>query len=389
VDPSSNTITTTVTPPSGPSVSVTGSVTSGLGPPAITTAPASMTVTVGSPATFAVIADGKTPMMYQWKKNGADLAGATSAQLAIAFAQLEDAGIYTCQITNSEGSMTTSAAGLTILAPNASFPTARLVNLSIRTSLATAGDSFMLGYVVGGRGTAGPASLVVRAVGPSLAALGVAGALDDPKLELFAGATKIAENDNWEGAPELSAAFASVGAFNYSEPASKDAAILTTVGTRDNSIRISAAGGRIGEVVAELYDTGSPALPTPRLVNVSVLKHLGNGLTAGFVVGGTGSATVLIRVVGPTLASEFNIANAVTDPQVTLLSGQAVIASNDDWNTAPEMAAVFSTVGAFALPAGSRDAAIVATVQPGAYTVRVSGAAGATGTALVEIYEVP
>jgi hypothetical protein len=46
-------------------------------------------------------------------------------------------------------------------------------------------------------------------------------------------------------------------------------------------------------------------------------------------------------------------------------------------------------VGAFALPASSRDAALLVTLQPGSYTVQVSGVGGTTGVALVEVYEVP
>ena len=51
-------------------------------------------------------------------------------------------------------------------------------------------------------------------------------------------------------------------------------------------------------------------------------------------------------------------------------------------------AATFASVGAFALNAGSNDAAVVATLQPGSYTAQVSGVAGGTGTALIEIYAV-
>jgi hypothetical protein len=387
---STGTITASVSPASGPTVTMIGAATAGLGPPTITIAPEPLTVAMGFPATFTVSVSGKTPLTYQWKKNGTDLAGATGETYAIAVAQLDDAGLYTCRIVNEDGNATTSAAGLTVIAPSATFPTARLVNLSIRTEVRTPGESFMLGYVIGGRGTAGPKSLVIRAAGPSLAALGVRGALEDPKLELFAGATKIDENDNWGGTPELRAAFASVGAFDFMASTSKDAATMTRVTTRDNVVKVSsAAGNGTGEVIAELYDAGWADPITPRLVNVSVLKHLGAGLTAGFVVGGTGSTTVLIRAVGPTLAADFNIAGAVADPQLSLLSGQTEITSNDNWGGTAELSAAFKSVGAFALPADSRDAALLATLQPGAYTVQVSGVANTSGTAIIEVYEVP
>jgi hypothetical protein len=53
------------------------------------------------------------------------------------------------------------------------------------------------------------------------------------------------------------------------------------------------------------------------------------------------------------------------------------------------LASSFNAVGAFALPAGSRDAAVELTLAPGGYTVHVSPATGATGEVLIEIYEVP
>ena len=60
---------------------------------------------------------------------------------------------------------------------------------------------------------------------------------------------------------------------------------------------------------------------------------------------------------------------------------------NDNWNSG--LATIFSSVGAFALESGSRDAALVATLLPGSYTAQVRGADGGTGEALIEIYELP
>jgi hapalindole H/12-epi-hapalindole U/12-epi-fischerindole U synthase len=78
----------------------------------------------------------------------------------------------------------------------------RLSNLSILTALATRGENFALGFVVGGAGTGGPKPLVIRAAGPSLGAFGIGGLLDDPLLEFFSGPTKTGENDNWGGADD-------------------------------------------------------------------------------------------------------------------------------------------------------------------------------------------
>lgn len=268
----------------------------------------------------------------------------------------------------------------------------RLVNLSILTALGSAGDTFTMGYVVGGTGTTGPKPLVIRAAGPSLTPLGVAEVLADPKLELFAGAAKVDENDNWGGTASLANAMAAVGAFAYSGPASRDAAVARNVTGGDNTIRVSGVGNATGTVIAEIYDAtpvASFSATTPRLLNVSVLKPLGSGFTAGFVVGGTGPANVLVRAIGPTLGTAFGVDGAVGDPQLVLISGQTVVAANDNWSGGANFASVFASVGAFALPGTSRDAAVFARLSPGNYTVQVSGVAGATGLILVEIYELP
>lgn len=144
-------------------------------------------------------------------------------------------------------------------------------------------------------------------------------------------------------------------------------------------------------VIAELYDATPAAAftaTTPRLINVSVLKHLGTGVTAGFVIGGSTARTVLIRAIGPTLGG-FGVADTVADPQLALFSGQTERARNDNWGGGTALAAAFAQVGAFGLAADSRDAALLATLAPGNYTVQVSGVAGTTGVALVEVYEVP
>lgn len=268
----------------------------------------------------------------------------------------------------------------------------RLVNLSVLTSLTSAGDSFTLGYVVGGSGTSGTKPLVIRAAGPSLGALGVAGTLDDPKMDLFAGPTKTGENDNWGGSVTLANSMAAVGAFALSGPTSRDAAAALSVQSGDNSVKISAVGNGTGTVIAEIYDAtpaASFSSTTPRLVNVSVLKQLGTGFTAGFVIGGNGTKNVLVRAIGPTLASAFGVTGTVGDPRLTINSGQTVVASNDNWGGAATLSSAFSSVGAFAMPAASRDAAVVASLNPGSYTVQVSDVSGATGLILVEIYELP
>jgi hypothetical protein len=346
-------------------------------------------VLAGAAVSLAVVANGTAPLSYQWFKNGTAIPGATASAIAFTSVRTSDAGSYTVSITNSAGTVTSSAATLLVT------PSTRITNLSILTSLAGAGDTFTLGYVVGNSSTATPLPLVIRAAGPSLGALGFPGTALDPKLETFAGSTKTGENDNWGGTAALKSAFASVGAFPFASDSSKDAATVASITTRDNSVKVSTADNGSGAVIAEVYDAtpaGSLSASSPRLVNVSVLKPIGARLTVGFVIGGTGTKTVLIRALGPTLATLFGFGPSaiISDPKIELFNGASVsIGSNDNWGGTATLSAAFTAAGTFGLAVGSLDSAMTATLSPGSYTVVVTPSTGATGTGLVEVYELP
>jgi hypothetical protein len=85
--------------------------------PTITTQPANQSVTAGATANFTVVATGTAPLSYQWRLNGANLAGATSATLNLTAVPLgQSGGSYSCVVTNAAGSATSSAATLTVTA---------------------------------------------------------------------------------------------------------------------------------------------------------------------------------------------------------------------------------------------------------------------------------
>ncbi len=372
-------------------------------PVIIITQPADQTVTAGQPAVFAIEVAGSATPLFQWQKDEVNIAGATSATFTLAAAQAGDAAPYRVVMT-AGGTVINSAPATLSVTPAVTEPPppppppppandfGRIINLSILTAVPAGGETFTMGYVVGGNGTTGAKPLVIRAAGPSLGALGVGGTLADPKLELYAGSTKTGENDNWGGSAQLTAALAAVGAFAYTSPTSKDAATTASITSRDNSVVVSAADKGAGLVIAEIYDatvTSTFTTTTPRLVNVSVRKELGTGLTVGFVLGGAKTTKVLIRAVGPTLGV-FGVPGVVADPQLALFNGQSVkIGENNDWGGTAELTAAFNAVGAFGLGATSKDAAVLVTLQPGSYSVQVSGVANTSGVALVEVYEVP
>ena len=371
------------------------------GIPAIAAQPAApASVTTGSPVTLgatASVAGGGT-LGYQWYFNTLAITGATSATLALPSAQTSDAGSYNVVVTGPGGSIISTATTLNVAA--AATNNSRLINLAVRTNAGSGARLLIVGVVIGGNGTTGAKPVLLRGVGPTLGVFGVPGVLADPKLQLFSGTTLVQENDNWAGDAQVAAVTPQLGAFALSSAASKDAALYATLAPSAYTVQISGADGGTGVALAEIYDATSTAaftIATPRLVNVSARAQVGTGgdiLIAGFVIGGTGSKTVLVRAIGPTLGL-FGVTGVLADPKLQLFSGTALIQENDNWGAAAnaaQVAATATSVGAFALTLESKDAVLLVTLPPGSYTAQVSGVGSPavnTGAALVEIYEVP
>ncbi len=129
-----------------------------------------------------------------------------------------------------------------------------------------------------------------------------------------------------------------------------------------------------------------------KIANFSGRAQVGSGanvLITGFVVSEGATKRVLVRAVGPGLAA-VGVSGTLGDPVVSLFAGPRLVQSNARWNTSGDAAAirrVAAQAGAFPLAEGSSDSALLATVGPGAYTVHLSGANGASGIALVEVYD--
>ena len=204
------------------------------------------------------------------------------------------------------GSIVSSAVRLEVVSASA------LSNLSVRATM-SAGQTLTLGAVVSG----GSKNVLIRAAGPALNAFGLSGMVD-PKLELYAGTstTATAVNDDWPAS--LGSAFASVGAFPFAS-SSKDAALSQTL---TGSFTVRASGTGAGVILVEAYDTGGGT--SSRLVNLSARNRVGTGadiLIAGFSIVGAGSKQLLIRAVGPTLAS-FGVPGSLAAPIVRVVDAK-------------------------------------------------------------------
>ncbi len=268
-----------------------------------------------------------------------------------------------------------------------------IANLSIRAQLQNANTGAVApitpGFVITGTGSK---RILIRAIGPTLGTLGVADSLPNPSLTLFdRDGTQIGFNDDWgaDNVTAISAAVTASGAFAL-DSGSLDAALLTDLSPGLYTASLRSADETPGVALLELYDVDREA-STNRLSNVSVRAQVGIGdnvLIPGIVVAGESAQTFLIRAVGPTLA-DYGVTGVLADPVLELLSGQSVLAGNDNWSDASDandVSAAATSTGAFAFPVGRADAALLVELEPGVYTARVSGAGATAGEALVEVY---
>ena len=168
----------------------------------------------------------------------------------------------------------------------------------------------------------------------------------------------------------------------------------------------SASSGRLAGIYdpSTFYLTDLAAAQTSPVTNTSVRGQVAPGrpLIAGFVVPGTQEHELLIRVVGPSL-TQLDVTGVWADPDFQLYPDPSLtniaVTHYDDWSSSPSggvspMAAfqkIFNYVGAFPLFPGSKDAAMITQLKPGAYTIVAAATApgDAGGEALIEVYFLP
>lgn len=276
-------------------------------------------------------------------------------------------------------------------------PPGRIGNISVRGSLGTGDNVLISGFSVAG---AGSLRALVRGVGPRLADFGVTDAVPNPRLDLYRllpgnRSETVAENDDWTagGTDALNAVFAASGAFSLGNDM-RSAALVRDLPAGGYTPIVSGVGTtNTGTALAEVFVVSAG---NAELLNVSGRGRVapGNGaLIAGFGVADY-SARFLIRAVGPTLAS-FNVTGTLADPRLTLHQHRdgtsAVVAQNDNWTEGDGggLAAAALAAGAFPLVAGSKDAALIVTLEPGTYSVVVDDPVNGAGIAMVEVYRLP
>jgi hypothetical protein len=259
----------------------------------------------------------------------------------------------------------------------------QMFNISTRVRVDTGDSVGVGGFIITG---AAPKKVILRAIGPSLHASGLADVLADPVLELHGpGGELIAENDNWGDDSASASELATIGLAPADDA---ESALVMNLPPERYTAVVRGNNGASGTALIEVYDGDAAA--DSQLANISTRGFVGTGDNAvigGFIIGGNGQANgrVVVRAIGPSL-SAFGITGALQDPLLELRNANGVtLISNDDWQQTQEMEINQTGLA----PTDIRESALVTSLPDGNYTAIMRGKNDTTGVAVVEVYCVP
>ncbi|MEY2563064.1 MAG: hypothetical protein QOH88_1257 [Verrucomicrobiota bacterium] len=275
-------------------------------------------------------------------------------------------------------SVTTPAGVATF--PAGAVPPAAILNLSTRCRVDPGEDAMIGGFILQGPGSK---KLLIRGLGPSLAAAGIKDSLANPTLELHDAAGKvIAANDDWTASADQQ----DIAATGIPPTQSRESAILQTLPPGTYTAVLQGVSQSSGVALVEIYDL-SPA--SGRIANISTRSHVHSGddvMIGGFILVGDAPGSVLLRAIGPSLAqTNPPIVNALANPQIEVRDNDGnIVGTNDDWQDSPQAA---DTQNSGLAPRDPAEATLKATLVPGNYTAIVRGVSDTEGIGLVEIYK--
>lgn len=253
-------------------------------------------------------------------------------------------------------------------------------NISTRLQVGLNSDVLIGGFII--KGTS-PKRIVVRGIGPSLAAVGLTGVLADPVIELHdqSGAI-IAQNDNWQSSDlrvDLIGSGVAPG-----DP--KEAALIALLNPGNYTAVVQGAGGGTGIGLVEAFDLDGSKQST--LANIATRGKTLAGdqaMIGGFIMlGDNGATNVVVRGIGPTLG-KVGVAGSLDDPVLQVFNGNGQkISENDDWQQGPD--AAFIQANSLS-PADPKESAVLLRNPAGGnYTAVVRGKNDGIGVALVEVF---
>jgi hypothetical protein len=263
---------------------------------------------------------------------------------------------------------------------NMKLPTvaSQALNVSTRGLVGTGDNVLIGGFIISGTD---PKTVVLRALGPSLSGFGLSNVLADPVLRVYnSSGALIATNDNWQSDPNHFI----VESNGLTPPSLLESATALSLAPGAYTVVVTGTNPTPGIGLVEVYDI--TPLSNSTLGNMSTRGFVGtvdNVLISGFKVGDVGSSTVVVRALGPSLASH-GVSQPLSDPVITVYdSTGAAIASNNNWLDNINWIDVRKNSLS---PLSQQESALVLHLPAGAYTAIVSGVDDGTGVGLVEVY---
>ncbi len=258
-----------------------------------------------------------------------------------------------------------------------------LANLSTRVEVGVGDDAMIAGFITKGGSLK---RIMIRALGPSLAASGIENALVDPVLDLYdSSGALIATNDNWRDNTNAQEIIDT----GISPTSDNESVILMRVPSDDTGVMYTAVMRGVNETMGvgliEVYDLDLGIGPNVQNISTRGRVDVGEGvLIGGTIVLGSNPQDVIIRALGPSLAdANPPVPGALADPVLELHDENGtLLRSNDNWRSDQEAEILATSLQ----PTNDAEAAIVSTLLPAPYTAILRGADDSTGVALVEIY---
>lgn len=301
-------------------------------------------------------------------------------QVVIAIMNSRISDIESPQADDIAGARSIYNSGPNYLSAN---PAPNLVNLSTRGFVGT-GDSVLIGGLIIQGSQA--ATVVLRAIGHSLAARAISKPLTDPVIELRnAAGTLVAQNDDWIEDANAE----TIASYRLDPSNSRESALLQTLSPGNYTALVRAYdngdGNLTGTALVELYDLHTSNGRAGNIATRGLVSASDGGMIAGFIVGGTQAKEVVIRGIGPSLA-DSGIANALPNPIIELHNASgALVDTNDNWQSDANAPRVMQLALA---PRQPVESALDRTLNPGTYTVILRGVNDVGGVGLVEVYDV-
>jgi hypothetical protein len=339
---------------------------------------------LGTQAFLDTRAVSTSTVSYQWFFEGNALPGETNDTLTINPARAENEGTYHVVATSAGGTATSAESEVLVTDK-------RLINVAARSRVGSGANVLIAGFVVIGPE---PKQILIRGLGPGLPE-GL-DRLSNPRLEIYNGSGEMIHfNNSWgenENPGAITQASLETGAGGGKPLEAGDTALLVELEQGLYTAIVRSEDDTSGIALVEAFEVGENLT---RLVNVSTRAFVGVNdevVIPGFIVQGDLTTRVLIRAIGPGLIKQ-DVAGVLEFPEITVYDffGE-VIAQNDGlenlWNPAAINEAS-ALVGAQPIDEGSEDAALILDLEPGLYTVKVSGENQTSGVALVEVFAIP